>query len=63
MVRSAHSGGAHDLSSEGPLAPEVEMSVALLADAIAGRADVLPPAFVSLCVDAAWAHVQTTWIS
>lgn len=46
MVRSAHTGGAHDLTSEGPPTPEVETSIALLADSIAGRADILPPAFV-----------------
>ena len=61
MVRSAHTGGAHDLSSEGPLAPEVETSIALPADSIAGRADILPPAFVCSRtnggLDAAWVHV------
>jgi anti-anti-sigma factor len=46
MVRSAHTGGAHDLTSEGPPTPEVETSIALLADSIAGRADILPLAFV-----------------
>jgi anti-anti-sigma factor len=46
MVRSAHTGWAHDLTSEGPPTPEVETSIALLADSIAGRADILPPAFV-----------------
>jgi anti-sigma B factor antagonist len=61
MVRSAHTGGAHDLTSEGPVTPEVEMSVELLADSLAGRADVVPPAFVcsrtSGGLDAAWVHV------
>jgi hypothetical protein len=60
MVRSAHTGGAHDLTSEGSPTPEVEMSVALLADSIDGRADVLPPAFVSCtngALDATWVQV------
>ena len=60
MVGSAHTGGAHDLTSEGPPTPEVETSIALLADWIAGRADVLPPAVVSCTnggLDAAWMHV------
>ena len=61
MVRSAHSGGAHDLTSEGPPTPEVETSIALLADSIAGRADILPPAFVCSRtnggLDAAWVQV------
>ena len=61
MVRSAHTGGAHDMTSEGPVTPEVEMSVALLADSIAGRADVVPPAFVCSRtnggLDAAWVHL------
>jgi hypothetical protein len=46
MVRSAHTGGAHDLTSEGSPTPGVAMSVGLLVDSIAGRVDVLPPAFV-----------------
>ena len=58
MVRSAHTGGAHDPTSDGPPTPEVETSIALLADSIAGRADILPPAFVSsrtnVRLDAAW---------
>ena len=61
MVRSAHTGGAHDLTSEGPPTPEVETSIALLADSIAGRADILPPAFVcsrtNVGLDAAWVQV------
>jgi hypothetical protein len=61
MVRSAHTGWAHDLTSEGPPTPEVETSVALLADSIAGRADILPPAFVrsrtNVGLDATWVHL------
>jgi anti-anti-sigma factor len=61
MVRSAHTGGAHDLTSEGSPTPGVEMSVALLADSIAGRADVVPPAFVCSrtngALDAAWVRL------
>ena len=61
MVRSAHTGGAVDLTSEGPLIPEVAMSVALLADSIEGGAGVLPPAFVCSrtngALDAAWVQV------
>ena len=61
MVRSAHTGGAHDLTSEGPPTPEVETSIALLADSIAGRADILPPAFVrsrtNVGLDATWVHL------
>ena len=61
MVRSAHTGGAHDLTSEGPPTAEVETSIALLADSIAGRADILPPAFVcsrtNVGLDATWVHL------
>ena len=61
MVRSAHTGGAHDLTSERPPTPEVETSIALLADSIAGRADILPPAFVcsrtNVGLDATWVRV------
>jgi hypothetical protein len=56
MVRSAHTGGAHDLSSEGSPTPEVEMSDALLADSIAGRADILPSAFVCSRTNCSGAH-------
>jgi hypothetical protein len=65
MVRSAHTGGAHDLTSEGPPTPEVETSIALLADSIAGRADILPPAFVcsrpNVGLDATWVHLLLIW--
>ena len=61
MVRSAHTSGAHDPTSDGPPTPEVETSVALLADSIAGRADILPPAFVRSRtnggLDATWLHL------
>jgi anti-anti-sigma factor len=61
MVRSAHPGGAHDLTSEGPPTPEVETPIAPLADSIAGSADILPPAFVrsrtNVGLDAAWVHL------
>jgi hypothetical protein len=39
-------GGQHDLTSQGPPTPEVDMPLKLvLADSIVGRADALPPAF------------------
>ena len=61
MVRSAHTGGAHDLTSDGPPTPEVEMAIAPLADSIARRADILPPGFVrsrtNVGLDGAWVHL------
>ena len=61
MVRSAHTGGAHDPTSDGPPTAEVETSIAPLADSIARRADILPPAFVCSRtnggLEAAWVHV------
>lgn len=63
-VTSAPAGGQHDLTSEGPLPTEVDMSHDLaLTDPVASRADVVSGAFACVWtnggLDSAWMHVAS----